>query len=177
MRIIAGSAKGTRLVTPKGGNIRPTLDRVREALFSILAPRLPSARFLDLFAGTGANGLEALSRGAAQTTFVDRERRALAIIEKNLQLARLSGGLCLQLNLPQDLPRIAGRFDIVFADPPYDFPAYTELVRGVEEAKLLAKDGLLVLEHGRKSVLPEQSGELTRRRITEYGDTRLSFYA
>lgn len=177
MRIIAGSAKGTRLVTPKGWNIRPTLDRVREALFSILAARLPKARFLDLFAGTGANGLEALSRGAAQATFIDCDRRALAIIEKNLQLTHLSAGRCLQLDLPKDLPRIAGPFDIVFADPPYDFSAYADLLHAIDNAQLLAQNGLLILEHRQNTLLPELSGKFTRRRIAEYGDTHLSFYA
>ena len=90
MRIIAGTAKGARLESPIGNDIRPTLDRVRESLFNIIAPRLECGPFLDLFAGTGANGIEALSRGAAQADFIDRDPRPTALVEKNLDRTRLS---------------------------------------------------------------------------------------
>ena len=177
MRVIAGSARGIRLEAPPGQDIRPTLDRVREALFSILMPQLEDARFLDLFAGTGANGIEALSRGAAAATFVDRDRKALNIVRDNLLRARVAvHATCLQLELPRDLNRIPGAFDIVFADPAYDFSDYEAFITGVDDTGLIAEDGRLIIEHKRAMNLPESVGRLTRTRVAAYGQCALSFY-
>jgi 16S rRNA (guanine(966)-N(2))-methyltransferase RsmD len=178
MRIIAGSAKGARLSSPADLPIRPTLDRVREALFSILMPHLENAHFLDLFAGTGANGIEALSRGAAQATFVDADLRALNLVRENLLHAKLERGAeCLRLSLPKDLERLRGPYDIVFADPPYEFAAYPALLEGLDAHRLLAPDGVIVIEHGRLSMPPETAGGLNCYRRAHYGDAHLSFYA
>jgi 16S rRNA (guanine(966)-N(2))-methyltransferase RsmD len=178
MRVIAGSARGLRLTAPPGQDIRPTLDRVRESLFNILMPRIEGARFLDLFAGTGANGIEALSRGAQHAVFVEKDRQALVAIRNNLLQTRLAkAGEILVLDLPRQMERINGSFDIVFADPPYAFDAYSELLEGIANHGLIAEKGLLVIEHARRAALHAVYGALERIRETRYGDTRLSFYA
>jgi 16S rRNA (guanine(966)-N(2))-methyltransferase RsmD len=178
MRIIAGRARGIHLVAPKGLEIRPTLDRVRESLFSILSPRLEGARFLDLFAGTGANGIEALSRGASAATFVDEDRRALDVVRDNLTRTRLeSKAQVLKARLPQDLRLVDGLYDIIFADPPYAFADYAALIEGIAGRQLLTHDGLFILEHDRRCPVPETDAPWTRVREARYGDTVLSFYA
>ena len=147
MRIIAGSAGGIRLTVPPG-EARPTTDRVREALFSVLAARLPDARVLDLFAGSGSLGIEALSRGAVRATFIDRDRKAAACIARNLQRANLDPQTVLTADLPQALggERVRGPFDLIFADPPYRGPLADALLASPDLPDLIASDGLLVLE-------------------------------
>ncbi len=178
MRIIAGSARGLRIEAPPGPNVRPTLDRVREALFSILMPRLEDARFVDLFCGSGANGIEALSRGAANVTFVDQDRKALNTVRDNLNRARVAThATCLQLEIPREIQRIPGTFDLVFADPAYDFDAYDALLDAIAAGTLLAEDGLVIVEHRRSVDLPATTDALTRTRVAPYGQCALSFYA
>jgi len=178
MRIIAGIARGRRLTVPKGDRVRPTLDRVREALFSILAPRIAGANFLDLFAGSGANGIEALSRGAASALFVDNHPDSLACIKKNLELTGFANrGRCQRSALPQDLARVSGDFDVIFADPPYGFTGYTELLEAIAQTGKLATDGEIVIEHPRKLDLPAEIATLRQTQQRHYGTTTLSFYA
>lgn len=177
MRIIAGRAKGIRLFSPKGLEIRPTLDRVRESLFNILSPRIEGSRFLDLFAGTGANGIEALSRGSSEAYFIDEDRQALDIVRQNLQATRLQEkAICVKGRLPEDLRMIQGAFDIIFADPPYAFAEYALLLETLLARQLVATDGILIVEHERRCILPENLGLLQRSRQQRYGDTILSFY-
>lgn len=178
MRIIAGSARGLRLDAPKGPDVRPTTDRVREALFSILGPAIQDARFLDLFAGTGANGIEALSRGAALAVFVDTERRAIDAITANLEKSGFSlQARLLRATLPGGLDRVQGAFDVVFADPPYKFTAYERLLEEIGQWRLLAEGGRVVLEHSARMPLPATQGGLTRLQERHYGETALSIYA
>ncbi|MBI2431398.1 MAG: 16S rRNA (guanine(966)-N(2))-methyltransferase RsmD [Candidatus Hydrogenedentes bacterium] len=178
MRIIAGTARGVRLASPPDQEIRPTLDRIRESLFNIIAPEVPGGRFLDLFAGTGANGLEALSRGAGEVTFVDDTSRALELVRENLRRTRLTGRVtCLQLKLPQGIRRLNGPFDIIFADPPYRYGAYLELLETIGSLKLLAPQGMTIVEHDRKSAIPPSAGTLKQFRQKRYGDTVLSFFS
>jgi 16S rRNA (guanine966-N2)-methyltransferase len=178
MRIIAGSARGRRLASvPKQLVIRPTLDRVREALFSALGPRLPGAAFLDLFAGTGANGLEALSRGAEKAVFVDSHPDALALIRENLARTRLEGrGKSHCLSMPKGLARLEGVFDIIYADPPQTFADYVGFLSALESRKLLAEGGVIVLEHGTGLDLPATLGAWYRTRQRSYGKTTVSSY-
>lgn len=180
VRVIAGSARGIVLNTPRGHSIRPTLDRVREALFSILMPRLPGARFLDLFAGTGANGIEALSRGASSAVFVDQDPSALDLVAENLKRTRLAEHARLvRAELPKglgQLPALTAPCDIIFADPPYRFPQFEGLLEGLREHRLLGPDGILVVEHSREVNLPEAGSGFSRSRTTTYGGTSLSFY-
>jgi len=181
VRIIAGTLRGRRLDAPDWPGLRPTSDRLRETLFNILAPRMPEATVLDACAGTGAVGIEALSRGAAHVTFVDQDRRATALIATNLARCGLTNGYAIirdtvaraidQLDAaafgPYEL------FDIVWLDPPYDErPDAVLAAAGV----LMAPDGLLVLEHARRVPPPETAGGLVRVRQVASGDSTLSFY-
>ena len=178
MRVITGTARGRRLLTPHGERVRPTLDRVREALFSMLMDRLERAAFLDLFAGSGANGIEALSRGALRAVFVDNHPESLDCIRKNLATTGLEHqGQCLRGSLPHDLARLPGPFDIIFADPPYDFADYIGLLTGIDGPGLLKPGGTVVVEHEKKTRLPEAVASLTRTQQRHYGMTTLTFYA
>jgi 16S rRNA (guanine(966)-N(2))-methyltransferase RsmD len=185
MRIIAGSARGARLTAPKGRDVRPTLDRVREALFSILMPRLENARFLDLFAGTGANGIEALSRGADFAAFIDNDLSSLELVKKNLEITRLVGrAQVIRAELPSGLAsamRGGRRCGIVFADPPYSLArgnpeAYSKLLLAISASGVLEDDAVVVIEHDSRVETPESAGGLAKRRCARYGEVSLSFY-
>jgi 16S rRNA (guanine(966)-N(2))-methyltransferase RsmD len=177
MRIIAGHLKGRRLRTPTWAGLRPTSDKLRETLFNVIAPRVPDARVLDLYAGTGAIGIEALSRGAAHVTFVDEDPRALKLIEENLRHCGVSDRyaiirLRLPAGSPQSLP--TGPFDLVFLDPPYGELDLTASIAAVE--RVIAPDGLLVLEHARRRPAPGTAGRLSQTRDLISGDSALAFY-
>lgn len=180
LRVIAGEARGIPLKTLRGPAVRPTMDRVREATFNILAPRIPGSRFADLFAGSGANGIEALSRGAACCVFVDDNPNCLAVIRENLEKARFSDRATLRrLTLPQHLVSLTSSgfpFDLIYADPPFDFKDYHRLIAQIIELKLLSNDGRLVVEHRRQVRLPEcfQPLKLADRRT--YGTVSVSFF-
>jgi len=182
MRVIAGTAKGIRLEAPKGARVRPTLDRVREALFSILGDRIAGARFLDLFAGTGANGIEALSRGAAFCTFVDNHPESLAVIWRNIEKAYLSDRTqVVKLSLPKglaNLPPRAAPYRVIFADPPHIFDQHEALFEAIVRNRLLEPGGLVVIEHDASLVLPEHPiTGLARARTATYGGTGLTFFS
>jgi 16S rRNA (guanine966-N2)-methyltransferase len=180
MRIIAGALKGRRLKAPSWDGLRPTSDKLRETLFNVLAPRLSGARVLDVCAGTGAIGLEALSRGAAAVTFVERDRRAQTLIEENLAHCGITTGYTM---IRSDALRALiafreqdARFDLVLLDPPYnESPETTHVLDAAGE--LLTPGGLLVLEHARRSAMPDTAGPLARIRQLRSGDSALTFYA
>lgn len=180
MRVIAGTLKGRRLEAPKGELVRPTLDRVRESLFNIIAPRIVGVNFLDLYAGSGANGIEALSRGATACTFVDNGVLALRALRNNLDNTGLAAKARVwRLSLPEGLTRLAEggkRFDLVFADPPYGLDVHERLLTSIKELGLLADQGLIVLEHATGTALPEAVGPCERVRQVRYGHTTLSLY-
>lgn len=177
MRIIAGSLKGRRLEAPDWPGLRPTSDKLRETLFNVFAPRIAGARFLDGFAGTGAVGIEALSRGAAHVTFVERDPRAVRLIEKNVARAGLGPDrhVIIRAELSGGVRRLSGqRFDIVFLDPPY---GAAELSGAIAAAEPLAvPETLLVVEHAKRDAAPERSGSLVRTRDLASGDSALAFY-
>ena len=158
--------------------VRPTSDRLRETLFNVIAAHVPESRFLDLCAGSGAVGIEALSRGAAHATFVDRSRRSCQLIESNLALCRVPEEqrdiYCAEaaefLKQNQENP-----WDIIFLDPPYK-ENYLRLLEILGSGKLLNDEGLLVVEHHHKTELPETIGSLNRTRVLKQGDSALSFY-
>lgn len=180
MRIIAGKAKGTRLAPPRDKSVRPTLDRVREALFSILGPDIDGALFLDIFAGTGANGIEALSRGAAHCDFVDTDLRSLELIRENLKKTGFieSAGV-FQADIPDrssSLKSPWAPYDIIFADPPRDFCRQTELFAMIHDLKLLKADGKFVIECPTKSKLDASDDGFSTIRSAKYGDTTLVFF-
>ena len=175
MRIIAGERKGHTIYAPKGLDTRPTSDRVRENVFNIVAPWVEEARVLDLFAGSGAMGLEALSRGAAAVVFVESDTNAARTIERNLDKLRLTGATVLRLGTSAALTQevAAGRkYDLVLADPPYSMTDYDPLARYLP--RVLADDGLLVLESSARSE-PELAG-LEIRTTRKYGSTRVTVF-
>jgi 16S rRNA (guanine(966)-N(2))-methyltransferase RsmD len=176
MRIIAGRLKGRRLDTPAWEGLRPTSDRLRETLFNILAGRLAGAWVLDGYAGTGAVGIEALSRGAARVVFVERDARAARLVAENLAHCGVADGCAI---IRADIARVrhpgGGRpFDLILLDPPY---AEADLEACVARAAgWLAEDGLVVLEHARRRPSPPAAGGLVRARVVQSGDSALSFY-
>ena len=179
MRVIAGEHKGRRLSPPKGKGVRPTSGRVKEALFSILGDRTVEARFLDLFAGTGAIGIEALSRGARSATFVEDTAASLKVLRDNLDRCGLTSSARVHpCSAETFMRREAGQsvFDIIFADPPYHDDIIANLLPAIERAGIMAPDSLVVVEHFTKVSAPPQAGRLTLRRQYRYGDTRLSIY-
>jgi 16S rRNA (guanine966-N2)-methyltransferase len=176
MRIIAGRYKGRQLASPRWAGLRPTSDKLRETLFNVLAPRIDAARVLDGFAGTGALGIEALSRGAAHVTFVDRDRRALALVAENLSRCGITRGYAMMRGgietLAQTAP--ARQFDVILLDPPYDTADVGVTIGTVGQT--LAGDGVLVLEHARRRPAPDAAGDLVRTREVVSGDSALAFY-
>jgi 16S rRNA (guanine(966)-N(2))-methyltransferase RsmD len=177
MRVIAGTAKGTRLSAPQGRDIRPTLDRVRTSLFDIIHNRIAGTTFLDLFAGTGANGIEALSRGAERAYFVECSKKTIPYIEANLEKTHFADkGIIIKAELPQDIFLLPTGMDIVFMDPPYNFNKWDTLLPRLEEHKIFAAESLVIIEHSRFNFPPEQFPTLKKSREEKYGDTILSFY-
>jgi len=181
MRVIAGTYKGRKLKSPPSMQVRPTSDRLRETLFNVIAPRISDARFLDLCAGSGAVGIEALSRGAAWATFVDRSRKMCGLVEANLDLCRVPEDQTEVVNMTAEdfLKSSAGRqsepWDIIFFDPPYAHD-YMAVLRLVGEFYRLREEGLLIAEHQYKKELPTTIAGLTRARVLKQGDSALSFY-
>jgi 16S rRNA (guanine(966)-N(2))-methyltransferase RsmD len=175
MRIIAGALKGRTLQTPDWPELRPTSDRLRETLFNVLAPRIEGARFLDVFAGTGAVGIEALSRGAAHVTFVEQDRRAWRLIEENLARCGVNDRYAIiRAGFKGAAQRLAGPFDIAFLDPPY---GASELIQALDAAApLVTGDGLLVIEHARRDRVPDEAAGLRRTRELRQGDSVLAFF-
>jgi 16S rRNA (guanine(966)-N(2))-methyltransferase RsmD len=176
MRVIAGRYKGRRLETPTWEGLRPTSDKLRETLFNILASRVVGARVLDGFAGTGAVGIEALSRGAAHVTFVERDRRAASLVASNLRRCGIAEGYAI-MRRSFDAPGLFGRsdrFDLILLDPPY---GQGDLAgRLARAAAWLAPEGVLVLEQARRHPAPHAAGDLMRRREVGSGDSALTFY-
>lgn len=181
MRIIAGTRKGTRLKMVPGQHVRPTADRVKESLFSVIGPFFDGGYVLDLFAGTGSLGLEALSRGAERTFFVDQSRTSCETVKANAEVARLTDQVeilrrdaraALKILRERDV-----RFDIIFLDPPYHkdllYPALEEIAKGA----LLSEDGVVVAEHSGQVEMPERVGRLHAFRRLHYGDTWVTLYS
>lgn len=177
MRITGGEAKGRRLLGPRDDRTRPTGDRVREAIFDILGPGIAGASFLDAFAGTGAVGIEALSRGASRAVFLERRRANLDLIRDNLRLGEWSArSEVIDGDAARALDALrlrADRFDVIFLDPPYDQPDVAATLAAA--APLLAGDGLLLIEH-RSSQAPPEAPALKLRKSYRHGDTTLSLF-
>ena len=176
LRVISGSAGGLLLKSPKRHALRPTQDRIRQVIFSSLAERLPGARVLDLYAGTGSFGIEALSRGATRAVFIEQDREAADCIRENLKHCRLEGGEVRQDDALKYLDRVEESFDLIFADPPYDkqrgtlndHPLLTRFSRA------LCAKGLIVWEHfAAQELVSNPDWEVTRHRT--YGETGLTF--
>ena len=194
VRIIAGAFRSRRLDAPAGLSTRPTSDRLRETLFNVLAPKIQGAAFLDLYAGSGAVGLEAQSRGAAHVTFVDRAQPALKVLRGNLAGLGISAGFHIDDGSVGAFLRASikdssksgkagakrGRYEVLFLDPPYDAAEEYETTLGLlggAAAGVLHADAVVIAEHRRKQRLEERYGLLERVRLLEQGDAALSFYA
>ena len=181
--MIAGKYRGRKLQGPPTTQVRPTSDRLRETLFNVLAPRIAGTRFLDLCAGSGAVGIEALSRGANHVTFVDRSRKMCSLIEANLNHCHIPAGETevRQSEAAEFLRRRStqriGSWDLVFFDPPYE-SNYLSILRlvGSHSTDLLAEDALLIVEHHHKKLLEEKIGSIILGRTLKQGDSTLSFY-
>jgi len=180
VRVIAGLVKGRQLKTPKGSNTRPLTDRVRGALFNILSAKAVESEFLDLFAGTGAVGIEALSRGASRAVFVELNRKAVELIRENLALTGFSERAEVFL---ADALRAIGllsgkgeRFDLIFIGAPYDSPILAKVIEKIAESELLKPDGILIAEHRKQHQLDPFYGKIKLYREAKYGETVLNFY-
>jgi 16S rRNA (guanine966-N2)-methyltransferase len=188
MRVIAGQFRSRTLAAPVGQATRPTSDRLRETLFNVLAarveaPRIQSARFLDLYSGSGAVGIEALSRGASHVTFVEKARPALTTLRANLASLNITSSFTIHTGAVTAFlrnPAPAQPFGIVFLDPPYDLAAeYSTVLNllGSSASSSLAPQSIVIAEHRRKDTLADAYGKLTRTRILQQGDAALSFFS
>jgi len=180
MRIIAGEYKGRRLKALDGISVRPTSDRMRETLFNILAPRIEGARFVDLCAGSGAIGIEALSRGAEHVTFVESSRKAASVISENLRHCGIRENYKFLMREAvttlKYLSREEQRFDIIYFDPPYDSELYTPVLWQIARGGLLAEDGIVIVEHRRQLLLAPNYDNLRPYRELPQGESCLTFY-
>lgn len=179
MRVITGMARGRKLKAPKGMTTRPTSDRVKEALFNVLGSRIVDSKFLDLFAGSGGVGIEALSRGAKLVTFVEENPKVIDVINDNLIVTGLkSRATIYRSNAYRAMEKLQGQecFDIIFLDPPYLKGHETECLQQIERCKLLSPEGLVVVESSKRDELPQTVGTLTLQKSQHYGDTKLTYY-
>jgi 16S rRNA (guanine966-N2)-methyltransferase len=185
MRVIAGQFRSRQLRSLKGHALRPTSDRLRETLFNVISARVPDSRFIDVFAGTGAVGIEAISRGAAHVVFIENHPPAASLIQKNLaSLEICSGAIVLPLDALRALDRLASAhkpgtppFGIVFLDPPYAASEdYLRVLSFLGQAPFLSDGSLVIAEHRRTFDLAERFGNLERIRVLRQGDASLGFY-
>jgi len=185
MRVIAGTFRSRQLSAPRGARTRPTSDRLRETLFNVLAPRISGARFADLYAGTGAVGIEALSRGAEHVWFAEKAAPALAAIRANLDSLQIRSGYTVEPRgtgaLFDSFTRTAAALDVVFLDPPWEAEAeYTTTLNFLgspRASSFLAQDARIIAEHASRTPLPTRYGDLTQTRTLTQGDAALSFYS
>jgi 16S rRNA (guanine(966)-N(2))-methyltransferase RsmD len=185
MRIIAGKYRSRILKSLKGNALRPTSDRLRETLFNVLGPNLSGSRFLDIFAGTGAVGIEALSRGATEAVFIENHAPAAVLIRRNLESLQITNGAqILPLDALRALEKLAARrkptdplFDFVFVDPPYaEKEQYDRVLGFLGSAPFLGTGSVVIAEHRRTHELPQRFGRLLQTRILRQGDAALSFF-
>ncbi|MFO7952113.1 MAG: 16S rRNA (guanine(966)-N(2))-methyltransferase RsmD [Bacillota bacterium] len=177
MRVIAGTAKGIRLKTPKGNEVRPTADKVKEAFFSIIGNQVIEAIFLDLYAGSGAIGIEALSRGADQCFFVEIKKENVKLIQENLSKTGVANHASLikgdAQNIIPELARDNLKADLVYLDPPYAFTELAEVINAIEQTELLKDNGLLIIEHDFRNRQWINNFNVSGQK--KYGDTCLTF--
>ncbi|MGD0402793.1 MAG: 16S rRNA (guanine(966)-N(2))-methyltransferase RsmD [Candidatus Acidiferrales bacterium] len=180
MRVIAGKYRTRPLKTPGFLGIRPTSDRLRETLFNILGPYVEDSLFIDLYAGTGAVGIEAISRGAREVFFIDRDPDCISLVRQNLaSLDIRTGAEVISANALRGLDKLAARHliaDFIFFDPPYADAGYSDLLEYLDASHLVAPRGIVIAEHSSKLELPERFDRLERTRLLEQGDAALSFY-
>jgi len=182
MRVIAGQFRSRQLKSLKGLALRPTSDRLRETLFNVLAPLIVDSRFLDVFAGTGAIGIEALSRGAAEAVFIESHQPAASLIKQNLSSLGIRAGVSvLAMDAVRGLEKLAakpgGKFDLAYIDPPYaDAAQYAQVLEAIAKSPLFHPESRIAVEHRRAFDLPAVAGLSMVRRL-EQGDAALTFFA
>jgi 16S rRNA (guanine(966)-N(2))-methyltransferase RsmD len=180
MRVISGSAKGRPLKAVPGMSTRPTTDKVKEALFSMIGPYFAGGQALDLFAGTGGLGIEALSRGMDKAIFVDIEKKSIEVIRENLQATGLTEKAEVYRNEASKalkaLAKRKAKFDLIFLDPPYRLKIIEDLLALMEEGRLFAQGATVVIEHDAKDVYEGDTSKLTWIRRADYGDTAITLY-
>ncbi len=177
MRVITGSARGVQLKTPEGMQTRPTTDRVKEALFSIIHFDIPGAKILDLFGGTGQLGIEALSRGAASATFVDQSEAACKLIKENLRRTKFEQkGRVVRADYLEYLSRCREQYDIILLDPPYAEVFLENALKRIAEIDILQSGGIIIAERPLGKELPWEFEGFTRSRDYKYGKILLTLY-
>ena len=174
MRVVTGKARGRRLKTPEGEAVRPTTDSVKEALFNIIQGDIEGRRVLDLFAGSGQLGIEALSRGAAETVFVDSSRDSVKLVKENLRLCGFEANV-IQSDALKYLES-CGRFDIIFVDPPYDSELYERVLEAVARLDLLRSGGVIIVEARKERALPDMQEPYVKKKEYNYGKVKLAVY-
>ncbi|MCF8068937.1 MAG: 16S rRNA (guanine(966)-N(2))-methyltransferase RsmD [Desulfobacterales bacterium] len=179
LRVIAGSLRGRKLSTVKGNSVRPTADRVRESIFNILSAEIAASQILDLFSGTGALGIEALSRGAEAAVFVDRQQNSLAAVEKNINVCGLlekTKIIC--WNISHNLSCLKAyreRFNMVFMDPPYNKNHIAPTLLSLKKSESLCHNAIITVEHSPQELIPEDIESFTLKNQRKYGRTMISF--
>ncbi|GAX90413.1 16S rRNA (guanine(966)-N(2))-methyltransferase RsmD [Effusibacillus lacus] len=180
MRVIAGDFKGRRLTPVPGSSTRPTTDKVKESIFNIIGPYFDGGQVLDLFAGTGALGIEALSRGMDRAVFIEQDAKALQVVRRNVDACKLESRADIYRNDARRaisvLAKRKEQFDLVFMDPPYHFHIIPDLAASLDRHDLLRDTAVIVAEHSKDAVLPDQLESLRRWKLVTYGDTSVSFY-
>ena len=183
MRVIAGKFKGRKLAQFNNTKIRPTTDRVKESVFSILNDTVINVRFLDLCAGTGSIGIEAISRGATHVTFLEQNAKCAKLIEQNLQACGLKAATpqvqLIQKDVNKGIDRLhkqAETYELIYLDPPYSAQLYTKCISQISQTCVLQSNGLMLVQHHKDTELPDRVGGLTKHRQKQYGDTCVTFY-
>lgn len=179
MRVISGKARGTQLFSPEGMTTRPTIDRIKETLFNMIAFDIPECMFLDLFSGSGAIGIESLSRGAKEAVFVERDKMALACIQKNLEKTKLKQQAVIYSGEVEDaLDRLKNKqqkYDIIFLDPPYAMPAIEKILQKIVTLELISDGGYIILERSTNTIVTLPQNLVLWKEKT-YKTTTLSFF-
>ena len=176
MRVIAGNARGRKLTAPAGEHTRPTADRIKESIFNIIQFDIEGRVVLDLFAGSGQMGLEALSRGAASCIFVDNDRDACRAIAGNLSAVSLTGGKVVQMDYKAFLKSTKERFDLIFLDPPYSELHIPKSLAVIEKFDILSKGGIIICESEKDCSLPDSVGGLQKGKEYFYGITKITLF-
>jgi len=177
MRVISGLMRGRRLIAPPGRNMRPTSDKVKGAIYNILSHRITMASFLDLYAGSGSVGIEGLSRGAGRVVFVDRDKKHLHCLRKNIPEGFFVGRYqIIEKSASDFLRKTKLSFDFIFVDPPYESDEIEKILPRLIQGDIMAKDGEIIIEHHRKMPLSENIGTFLLIKKYKYGETLLSFY-
>lgn len=177
MRVIAGEFKGRKLEAPEDFNVRPTTDKVKEAVFDMLMNDIYGSRCCDLFAGSGALGIEALSRGAEFCYFCDSDRASIRLIHRNINIVGAKEkSRVIMADYKRALRKIDGKIDVFFIDPPYESGLYQSCLEEIEILDLLSDDGIIITEHDIRVEMPEDTGYLERSKTKKYGKTAITIY-